>query len=262
MNISAATVNVNRRAHGVFISRAHKLGPMNNKRRPVTEEKKQLAARLRRIWNAKKKPLGLTQESAGAMMGMTQGAVGQYLNGTTALGELAMLEFARVLKVPPSDIDPTFRPIPQAEKNVSELPLTYSREKVPLISWVQAGLWCEAVDIFEPGDAEEWLTCPVPHGPRTYILRVSGESNYDPAGPKSYADGDLIFVDPDKPADNGKMVVVRLEDDNTATFKRLLIEPDGSQLLKALNPDWRPRYMRVESEATICGVVIAKLVPE
>jgi SOS-response transcriptional repressor LexA len=72
------------------------------------------------------------------------------------------------------------------------------RGAVPLISWVQAGDWSSIVDNFAPGDAEEWFPCPVSHGPRTYVLRVRGESMHNPHVRPSFADGDLIFVDPDR----------------------------------------------------------------
>src|SRR5690606_31589771 len=38
---------------------------------------------------------------------------------------------------------------------------------VPKISWVKAGEYAEVEDFYEPGDADEWLPCPVRHGPRT-----------------------------------------------------------------------------------------------
>jgi SOS-response transcriptional repressor LexA len=132
------------------------------------------------------------------------------------------------------------------------------RGRVPLISWVQAGAWAEIIDNFAPGDAAEWLPCPISHGPRTYVLRVRGESMLNPAGRPSFQDGDLIFVDPDRQAEQGSLVVVRLEDEHEATFKKLVIEGD-QKYLRALNPAWPQPIMRVNGNATICGVVISKL---
>lgn len=129
--------------------------------------------------------------------------------------------------------------------------------QVPLISWVQAGSWCETIDIFEPGTAEEWMPCPVNHGTRTFVLRVRGPSMHNPHGRPSFQDGDLIFVDPDREAVNGSPVVVRLDDDNEATFKQLVIE-GGKRYLKALNPAWPDQIIQINSNATICGVVIFK----
>ena len=128
---------------------------------------------------------------------------------------------------------------------------------VPLISWVQAGKWTEITDNFAPGDAEEWLPCPVKHSIRTFVLRVRGESMYNPAVRPSFHDGDLIFVDPEQQADHGSFVVVRLDNNKEATFKRLIIEGEH-QYLQAINPDWPDPIIQINGDATICGVVIFK----
>jgi SOS-response transcriptional repressor LexA len=132
---------------------------------------------------------------------------------------------------------------------------------VPLVSWVQAGDWSSIMDNFQPGDAEDWLPCPVRHGKHTIALKVKGDSMLAPGERHSYSDGDIIFVDPGRDAKHGDRVVVRLEENTAATFKQLIIEDDRRQL-KALNPDWKPRYIEIDSNATMVGVVIGKWVPE
>lgn len=134
--------------------------------------------------------------------------------------------------------------------------------KLPLISWVTAGNWAETIDNFAPGDAEEWIACPFKHSESAFILRVVGKSMYNPGGDRSFNDGDYIAVDPCREAHNGSMVVVRLDDDHTATFKQLLIEPNGERMLMALNPSWPNRIIHVNANATICGVVIGKWTEE
>lgn len=131
------------------------------------------------------------------------------------------------------------------------------RGRVPLISWIQAGDWCEAVNSFAPGDAEMWLPCPKTFGANAFALRVRGIS-MEPR----YQSGDIIFVDPDVQPEHGKNIVVRLDDETEATFKQLVVE--GSQkYLKALNPDFPgPRFLPINGNATIVGVVIGKWVPE
>ncbi|KIF80789.1 LexA family protein [Noviherbaspirillum autotrophicum] len=133
-----------------------------------------------------------------------------------------------------------------------------NQKPIPLISWVQAGDWCEAQDQYNVGDAEEWIACPVKHGPRTYALRVRGESMRNPGSKPSFDDGDVIFVDPDRAAEHKSLVITKLEETNEATFKRLLI--DGkSWYLEALNPSWPNRIMPIKADAHVCGVVIARL---
>ncbi len=130
--------------------------------------------------------------------------------------------------------------------------------QLPLISWVRAGNWSETIDNFAPGDAEEWIPCPFKHSRHAFILRVVGKSMYNPGGDRSFNDGDYIAVDPCREARNGSLVVVRLDDDHTATFKQLVVEPNGERMLMALNPSWPNRIMHVTANATICGVVIGK----
>jgi SOS-response transcriptional repressor LexA len=142
-----------------------------------------------------------------------------------------------------------------AEPNVQALA---SRGRVPLVSWVAAGAFCGVHDPYAVGDAQEWMHCPVRHGPRTFALTVKGDSMFNPGAQPSFADGDIIFVDPDRTAGHRSLVVVRMEVDAEATFKRLLIDGQ-SRMLEALNPAWPQRIIPVATYATICGVVIAKM---
>ncbi|KKJ05878.1 repressor [Burkholderia gladioli] len=151
------------------------------------------------------------------------------------------------------------RQMMDAESNVEPGPDI--RGRLPLISWVQAGHWAEVVDNFQPGEAEDWIPCPFPHGPNAFVLRVVGESNYDPTGTKSYSPGDFIAVDPARDPVNRSMVVVRLDHDDRATFKQLLID-DGVYLLKALNPSWPNQVFPMPPGSRIVGVVIGKWIPE
>lgn len=128
---------------------------------------------------------------------------------------------------------------------------------VPVISWVQAGDWSEIVDNFQPGDADEWMPCPVSHTQQTYALRVRGVSMYNQYERTTFHEGDIIFVDPNKHPENGSLVVVRLDDAKEATFKKLVIE-GGKQYLRALNPSWPEPIIEINGNATICGVVIFK----
>lgn len=148
----------------------------------------------------------------------------------------------------------TARSSTHERKNVPAAP-------VPLISWQRAARWAEESDPTIVDEAEDWLYCPAQHGPRTYCLRVRGDSMHNPSGKPSYADGDIIFVDPDRAAAPSDRVIVRLEDQQDATFKQLLLE-DGRKLLKALNPEWTPRYIEIGGEPIITGVVIGKWVAE
>jgi len=78
-------------------------GHMGQKRH-LTAKQESARQNLRRIWDAKKDELGLTQQKVAERFGVTQGAVSHYLNGQNPLGQLQALKFAKALQVDPSEI--------------------------------------------------------------------------------------------------------------------------------------------------------------
>jgi SOS-response transcriptional repressor LexA len=128
---------------------------------------------------------------------------------------------------------------------------------VPLISWVQAGVWNEAIDIYEPGYAEQWLPVLKNGSPHVYALRVQGDSMTAPHG-KTYPEGTIIIVDPDlRTPSSGQRVIAKLAGSNAVTFK-VYIEEDGRRWLKPLNLQHQPIY----DEFRVLGTVTAKYEPE
>lgn len=124
---------------------------------------------------------------------------------------------------------------------------------VPVISWVSAGMFDEAIDIHQPGVAEYWAECPKRCSEGTFALVVRGDSMTAQQG-KSYPDGCLIFVDPDKRTPyTGQRVVAKTKNDNSATFK-VFIEDAGKRWLKPLNDS----YPNIYEEFTIIGTVVGK----
>lgn len=132
--------------------------------------------------------------------------------------------------------------------------------RVPVISYVTAGSWCEAVDNFQPGNADEWLPCPTSHGPHTFALEIDGDSMTSPyPNEKSYPHGTVCFFDPDKQAVNGSKVVAKIPGKNEVTFKKLVIDA-GRTYLMPLNPKYDP--IQVTEELHICGVLIGSFIRE
>lgn len=132
--------------------------------------------------------------------------------------------------------------------------------KIPLISWVQAGIFCTSPDLFEPGDAEEWIPTVKKYGPHAYALRVIGDSMVFPYPSKdSIYPGTIIFVDPDKPLTNGAKVIARIEGTDETTCK-VFKEDMGRRFLNPQNP----QYPAIEMDETmhICGVVVGRYIEE
>ncbi|MDR8231499.1 S24 family peptidase, partial [Acinetobacter baumannii] len=70
-------------------------------------------------------------------------------------------------------------------------------------------------------------------------------------------EGDYILVDPDvyySDMQSGDMVVVRRFED--ATFKKLVIETDGSRYLQALNPKFEPNIIPLDEHCYFVGQVV------
>lgn len=129
------------------------------------------------------------------------------------------------------------------------------RGKVPLISWVRAGKWCDAADPHLPGQADRWMDCPVSHSASTFALRVRGDSMTAPHGnSRTYPEGCYIFVDPEKRTpNNGDRVIACLEGTDEVTFK-IYKNEDGRQWLQPLNPSHEP----IRESFKILGTVLGK----
>lgn len=127
--------------------------------------------------------------------------------------------------------------------------------RYPVISWVQAGEWSEAVDTFHPGDAEEWMASPKDLGRHGFILRVKGDSMTNPDGGRdNFPDGMLIHVQPEADVAPGDYVIAKRMGDGEATFKRL-VNVDGELFLQAINPAWPRPFIKLEPGDKIVGKV-------
>lgn len=189
--------------------------------------------------------------------------IGHHISGRSPISLDAAIAYARAFGLPLEKISPRLaQEVQGAAKHISSHESSSSHDEVPLISWkgVSAGYGNTMPGDLGPSEIERWIPCPAPHGPHTVALRVSGESMYNPNGRPSYSPGDIIFMDPDCEARAGDRVVVRVG--GGALFKQLVVEPDGHRLLKALNPDFKPRLMEFDEEAEIIGVVLVPVISE
>lgn len=126
---------------------------------------------------------------------------------------------------------------------------------LPVISWVQAGVWDQIMDKFQAQDAEKWVLSPFSNSEAAFVLRVIGQSMFNPGGDLSFREGDYISVDPRLAPRNESFVIFKRASEPAVGFRQLLIEGDGAMLLHALNPSWPTRYTQLDSQTSIVGVV-------
>ncbi|WP_422460282.1 MULTISPECIES: LexA family protein [unclassified Endozoicomonas] len=126
---------------------------------------------------------------------------------------------------------------------------------VPVLSWVQAGAFCDSGGPFPPvDDTTEHVAYFGRLSTSAYALAVKGDSMVSPhSGQMSFLPGCRIIVDPAREAMPGHYVIVRMPDSDEVTFKQLV--KDGSTLyLKPLNPQYVTQ--KFPRDGDICGVVI------
>lgn len=126
---------------------------------------------------------------------------------------------------------------------------------IPVISWVQAGLWEESLPVRD----EDWtvIASPFKCSPNSYALTVNGDSMTAQHGAMdSFQEGSVIIVDPHVEPRNKSYVIARQSGTNETTFKQLIY--DGNQrYLKPINSQYP--IIQIDQPIDICGVVIGKI---
>ena len=93
-------------------------------------------------------------------------------------------------------------------------PATMGGRRVPVISAIQAGMWAEIVDNFQPGDAGGWLLTDIDLSDSAFALDIRGNS-MEP----EFKDGDRVIIDPEIAPQPGDFVAAK-NGEQEATFKK------------------------------------------
>lgn len=138
------------------------------------------------------------------------------------------------------------------DHNVSYVGRNEPKGTYPVISWVSAGQWMEAVEPYHRRGIDRWYETTVDCSEDSFWLDVKGDSMTSPVG-LSIPEGMVILVDPEVEPRNGKLVVAKLDSENEATFKKLVIDA-GRTFLKPLNPQYP--MTEIDGNCRIIGVVV------
>ncbi|MGD8105661.1 LexA family protein [Pantoea sp. FN0302] len=183
------------------------------------------------------------------VLSVTPRAVGKWLNGEAMPRDGKMQALADYLDVSREWLHLGTTALDNNVRAVAQVPAYNS---YPLISWVSAGLWSEAVEPWSRAEIDRWPATTRHVSENSFWLEVKGDSMTSPVG-LSIPEGMMILVDPDIPATSGKLVVARLINANEATFKRY-IEDGGRKYLKPLNPEYK--MQEIHDDCRIIGVVV------
>ncbi|MFI7799680.1 putative HTH-type transcriptional regulator [Pseudomonas sp. DD1] len=210
-----------------------------------------LAERLKEA----RKHAKLTQAKLATVSGVEQPLISQLETGKN-LQSAHLPKFAHICGVSAiwlsDDIGPMVIDLKKEESNVSPAAQNPQSFRYPVISWVSAGSWAEAVEPYPAGVSDRYEYSEYNSKGPAFWLEVKGDSMTSPVG-TSIAQGSLILVDTEVEATPGKLVVAKLPDSNEATFKKLV--SDGGRLyLKPLNPGYPTEVF--DENCRIVGVVV------
>ncbi|ORM64685.1 repressor [Pantoea rodasii] len=165
------------------------------------------------------------------------------------IGEQSARQIEESLKLSRGWLDGLVKPEPS---NVAFAGMNEPKGSFPVISWVSAGQWMEAVEPYHRKSVDRWYETTVDCSENAFWLDVKGDSMTAPAG-LSIPEGMAILIDPEVEARNGKLVVAKLDNENEATFKKLVIDA-GRKFLKPLNPQYP--MTEINGNCRIIGVVV------
>jgi SOS-response transcriptional repressor LexA len=141
---------------------------------------------------------------------------------------------------------------PSEESNVALVTQPSAMFRYPVISWVSAGSWEEAVQPYPDGFSDRYELSDYDSKGPAFWLEVKGDSMTAPTG-TSVPEGMLILVDTEADVKPGKLVIAKLPASNEATFKKL-VDDGGVRYLKPLNPAYK--MVELDESCKIIGVAV------
>ncbi|WP_145562579.1 LexA family protein [Yersinia canariae] len=195
----------------------------------------------------RRRQLKLTQKDIAEYVGISASAVTQWESDATGLSSDSLLKLASLLECSPEwllsgkgELEPSIKAMASKSK------------VVPVISWVQAGAWTEALS--STGTRSEWVETTAKISDFAFALRVKGDSMTSSSS-LSIPEGAIVIVDPEYgfiEDVNEKIVIAQTNGNHEATIKKFVIDGPNKYLMP-LNPQFKP--IEVDDTCKLIGVV-------
>ncbi|MCY9823329.1 LexA family protein [Aeromonas media] len=194
--------------------------------------------------------LKMTQQQLGDRIGANKASISQWENGVYTPDAKNLSALAKALSVSVFWLmdgkgDPAGQNLELAPPDI---------HRIPVISYVQAGVWTETSELRECDGNLVYITTDLELGERAFAIELKGHS-MEP----EFVEGDVVLIDPDEHPHPGDFVVAK-NGEEAATFKKYRprgIGEDGQEVfeLVPLNDDF-PTLRSDRQHIQIIGTMV------
>lgn len=192
----------------------------------------------------------MTQQQLGDRIGANKASISQWENGVYTPDAKNLSALAKALSVSVFWLmdgkgDPAGQNLELAPPDI---------HRIPVISYVQAGVWTETSELRECDGNLVYITTDLELGERAFAIELKGHS-MEP----EFVEGDVVLIDPDEHPHPGDFVVAK-NGEEAATFKKYRprgIGEDGQEVfeLVPLNDDF-PTMRSDRQHIQIIGTMV------
>lgn len=190
----------------------------------------------------KRKQLKLTQKQLGRAVGVSHVTISQWESGLTSPKGRYLGHLAKALNIGMEELSNADLGAPGGTG--------FMPGQLPMLSWAALSEGAQLDALLEQASTYSLINSD--SGPRTFALKMQGDSMVSFNGGKSIPDGAILVANADTKAEHGQVVVALIDDGQALTIKQLVID-GGHTYLKPFNQSYPTR--EVEGKLTILAVV-------
>jgi len=194
--------------------------------------------------------LKMTQQQLGDKIGANKASISQWENGVYTPDAKNLSELAKALSVSVFWLMDGKGESAGQNMEIAQPDI----HRIPVISYVQAGVWTAPNEIREYDGNVAYITTDLELGERAFAIVIQGRS-MEP----EFVEGDMVLIDPDEPLHPGDFVVAK-NGEEEATFKKYRprgVGEDGCEIfeLSPLNDDF-PTLRSDRQHIQIIGTMV------